>query len=121
MAFGSVFFPTGEYTVTRTAQGSYVNGLYVPGATEDIQITADIQPVKGDLLRNLREGQSSDDVRVVYTNVELVALDETRGIVADVLEHDGDLWRVFKVERFRVFANRWRAMIERIDSAPVET
>lgn len=121
MSLSSVIFPTDLYVVTRTNQGAYVDGDYVPGSTEEITITAGIQPVSGDMLRNLREGQISDDVRVVYTAVELVALDETAGIVADTLVHDGDVWRVFKVERFRILANRWRAHIERIGAAPVET
>jgi hypothetical protein len=123
MSLSGVIFPTGEYNVTRTTAGTYdENGLYVPGDETELTIVADIQAVSGQDLQNLREGQRATDVRVVYTNAALIALDEVNGIVGDLVEHDGEIWRVFKVQRFRVFADRWRAYMERINrAAPVET
>lgn len=123
MSIASVIFPTGEYTVTRTEVGAYdENGQYEPGDTSTLTIIADIQPVTGEELQNLREGQRANDVRVVYTNSALVALDEVNGIVGDLIEHDGEMWRVFRVQKFRVLANRWRAYMERINqAAPIVT
>lgn len=117
MSLAGVIFPTGEYSVKRTNEGTYVNGDYVPGAEETLTIVAGIQPLTGRELQNLRRGITATEVRVVYTNRELIALDETAGIVPDIITVDGDEWRVFKCERFRILANRWRAYIERVGAA----
>ena len=112
MSLGAVLFPTGTYTVTRTEAGSRTDGHYTPGAPSTLQIVADVQAVTGRLLRDLPEGRRAEDTMVVYTLTELIALDPATD--SDVISIDGDDWRVFKVQRFRVFANRYRAWVERI-------
>lgn len=112
MSFGSVFFPTGTYTVTRTVRGTTTNGRYTPGATSTLSIVADVQHVSGNALRDLPEGMRSEETRIVYTTTALIA--QTLANDPDVIAIDGDNWRVNRVDRFRVFANRYRALVERI-------
>lgn len=112
MGFGSVFFPTGTYTVTRTARGTTTLGRYTPGATSTFPIVADVQHVSGDQLRDLPEGVRSEESRILYTTTALTAQSTTHD--ADVIAIDGDNWRVIRVDRFRVFANRYRAIVERV-------
>jgi hypothetical protein len=59
MAFGSVFFPTGTYVVTRTARGTTTLGRYVAGGTSTLNCVADVQDVSGDQLEDLPEGVTS--------------------------------------------------------------
>lgn len=112
MAFGSVFFPTGTYTVTRTARGTVTLGRYTPGATSTFPIVADVQDVTGDYLRDLPEGVRTEDARMVFTTTLLVAKSQTAD--ADIISIDGDNWRVSRVYTARVFATRYRALVERI-------
>lgn len=112
MSLNAVIFPTGTYTVTRTAAGTYTNGKYTAGAASTFPIVADVQPVSGELLRDLPEGRRAEETRVLFTLTELRALKPTTD--SDVVAIDGESWRVFKVERFRIFANRYRAWVERV-------
>jgi hypothetical protein len=111
----SVLFPTGEYTVTRTATGAYVSGRYQSGEPESFTIIADVQPVTGELLRDLPEGMRADETRVVFTTAELRALDDASE--PDVIDIDGYHWRVVRVQRFRALADRTRAWCERLGPA----
>jgi spermidine synthase len=112
VGFGSVLFPTGTYAVTRTARGVLALGRYTAGAVTTVQIVADVQHVSGDMLRDLPEGVRTEEVRIVYTTTQLYAQDTTHD--PDVIAIDGDTWRVFRVDRFRVFANRFRALVQRV-------
>jgi len=111
MAFGSVFFPTGTYTVTRTARGVLAQGRYTGGAQSTLDIVADVQHVSGDMLKDLPEGVRSEEVRLVFTTTQLFTESPTHD--PDMIAIDGDSWRVIRVDRFRVFADRYRAMVQR--------
>ena len=112
MSLSSVIFPTGSYTVTRTAAGSYALGRYTSGGTSTFLITAGVQPVTGRVLRDLPEGRRAEETLVLYTTTQLIALDPADE--SDTIAIDGESWRVFKVEHFRILANRYRAWVERV-------
>jgi hypothetical protein len=112
MGFGSVFFPTGTYVVTRTARGTVAQGRYTPGATATLNCVADVQDVTGDHLNDLPEGVSSSNARMLYTTTLLLA--ESPANDADVVAIDGEDWKVVRVYTARVFANRYRALVVRI-------
>jgi hypothetical protein len=112
MGLGAVLFPTGTYTVTRTARGATVLGRYTPGATSTFPLVADVQAVDGDELKDLPEGRRGAETRVVYAATELVA--ETPNADGDVIAIDGDDWVVVRCQRYRVFANRYRAYVQRL-------
>jgi hypothetical protein len=128
-SFTDVLFPTGTYTVTRTEAGEHVDGRYASGSKSTFPIVADVQAVgtggtggdaNGSTLRDLTEGRRAENTLVLYTISELRALDG--GTEPDVIEIEGELWRVFRVQRFRVFANRYRVWVERLNATPpVET
>lgn len=112
MGFGSVFFPTGTYVVTRTARGTTVLGRYTPGGTSSVNCVADVQDVTGDHLEDLPEGVTSSNARMLYTTTLLIAESPTTD--ADRVAIDGDNWKVVRVYTARVFANRYRALVVRI-------
>lgn len=116
MGFGDVMFPTGTYTVTRTAQGARVDGHYASGAATTFPIVANVQDVTGELLKDLPEGMRAEETRVVFTITELRSLADTTE--PDVITIDGYLWRVVRAQRARVFAQRTRAWVERVRPAP---
>lgn len=62
-------------TITRTAAGSYVNGVFTAGSTSTINITASIQPVNGEDMKPLPEGRRVDDFVKVYTDADLQVSD----------------------------------------------
>lgn len=115
MGLGSVIFPTGTYTVTRTARGTTALGRYTPGATSTFTIVADVQDVDGDELQDLPEGARGADTRVVFTTSNLISQGPDED--GDVVAIDGELWRVVRVKRARVFANRCRAYVQRLRPA----
>lgn len=116
MSISAVIFPTGEYTLRRTAQGTRTNGHYESGAASTLTIVAGVQPVEGELLKDLPEGMRADETRVVFTTTELRALTDTEE--PDHIEIDGALWRVEKAQRYRILANRTRAWVQRIGPIP---
>jgi len=85
--------------VIRQAVGTYTDGRFVPAANQPkVTITAVIQPLSGRELEALPEGQSAEDTRVVFTEYKLVTRTPTSS--PDQIEYDGELWRVYQVERW---------------------
>lgn len=123
MSFGVVMFPTGTYTVTRTEVGDYTQGRYASGPQSTFPIVADVQAVSGRTLKDLPEGKRAEDVQVLYTLAELRAgkpaepqasASDDPAVEPDLVEIDGEQWRVFRVQKFRVFAKRYRVWVERV-------
>lgn len=103
-------FATGTYTRTRTAVGTTTDGDYTPGATSTTSIIACVQPVEGADLHALPEGRHADNSRVVYTISDLRA-----SPIPDKVTIEGDLYEVFKVERWDAFgATHYKAMVSRL-------
>lgn len=100
---------TGTYTVTRTTGGTHVKGHWVDGSDSTFSIDASVQPV-GEEVKDLPEGQTMDNVRVIYTATELTGrrpgvpatppADDTGRRDADRITIDGDIYRVYKVEKW---------------------
>jgi uncharacterized protein involved in copper resistance len=94
--------------VTRRTGGSMVNGIWVPGPATTFTIPAvSIQPatgmqrvVGGRDMRSDEQGQHTDDVRAIYTYVEL--RDRTPANDPDQLAFDGGTWIVTRVERWQI-------------------
>jgi hypothetical protein len=107
-------FASGQYTVTRHAAESYVDGLLVAGSTSTFSITASVQPVTGRELQTLPEAQHGREVRVVFTTAEL----RTRqaGNAPDTIEIDGETWAVERQEGWNAFGGyHSRAFITRME------
>lgn len=112
MGLGAVLFPTGTYTVTRTARGTATLGRYTPGMTGTFSIVADVQDVDGDELQDLPEGSRGAETRVVFTITNLIAQGPDRD--GDVISIDDEPWRVVRVRRARALASRCRAYVQRL-------
>ena len=57
--------------VKRKVAGTVVDGLFVEGATSDINITASIQPLKPDEVKQLPEGRRNSKPFWLFTATEL--------------------------------------------------
>lgn len=110
-----MLFPTGTYTVTRTATGARVNGHYTSGAQTQFPIAAGVQPVTGRLLEDLPEGMHAEETRVVFAAIELRGVTPgAPGNEPDQITIDGEQYRVVEVKKFAILAQRWRCYVERL-------
>lgn len=73
-------------TIKRTAPGSYVNGLFVDGATSTFLIQATVQPMTGEDMFTLPEGRRLSDYVKVYTDTLIQ-------VVAEGQQPDRLVWR----------------------------
>ena len=62
---------TGDYTVTRTAAGTFAAGIAVPGAISSVTITAAVYQATGRDLERLPEARRSIESRVLFTVTRL--------------------------------------------------
>jgi hypothetical protein len=89
-------FATGSYVVTRAGTGSFVAGVYVPGASSTFSIVASVQPVNPQDLLRLPEGERSTDRKAVYTTTELRTA-EAEGALSDRITYRGSTYEVESV------------------------
>ena len=94
---------TGSYTVTRWAVGSFTDGIYAKGAPTTFAIRAVLEVATGmqrvvpgrDMLGE-PEGQTVNDVRILYSKEELRTRQPDQE--PDEVTIDGSQWLVFRVE-----------------------
>jgi hypothetical protein len=92
-------------TVERTAGGTYVNGLYVPGAVSSFKMVASVQQPTMQQLQRLPENQRLLDTRMFYCNkVVFTANDRTNG-VADHILYKGNRYTVLAVGDWSVYGH----------------
>jgi hypothetical protein len=121
MSLLSPSFNTGAYTVTRSSgHGTTVDGHYTPPATTTIpSVFASVQPVSGRALKDLREGVSADDVRMVFTDTPLFTVDQNHDFqdFIDIPDDSGRLerYRVTNVKHFTVLSGHYLAIVERTE------
>jgi len=58
-------------TLRRPAVGSYVDGVWIEGATTDSTITASIQPLTGEDMQELPEGRRESEGYKMYTSTQV--------------------------------------------------
>ena len=59
------------YAVKRTAEGSYTNGVHNSGSVTNLTIKGNCQPVSGDDIIQLSEGDRKKQLLKIYTEEEL--------------------------------------------------
>lgn len=98
---------TDTLTVTRTAEGSYVNGIYAPGATSTFEIDAVVQPafnlnrvIGGADLQAGLDLQRVETIYQVHTVTEIKGRTETTD--PDVITYNGDDYTVARVEEWEL-------------------
>lgn len=63
-------------TIKRLAPGSYVDGIFTPGAETSFTIQASVQPLRDDEIKNLPEGRRASDVVKLYTISDLLTVED---------------------------------------------
>lgn len=107
-----------RYKVTRQKnEGSYINGRWQPTSKlETFEIVASIQPIDGNQLQLLPEGERTSEMRNLYTATKLNTANEDKTINADIILIGSDYWEVQKVETWSPnLLNHFKCLIVRIN------
>lgn len=91
------------YTVYRTAQGAFVDGVYAVGAVTTFDIQANIQDTSGEKLENPPEAQYASSLKVIFTTTEL----RTRTLTnePDKISIDSKIYEIFQVDHWDFFGS----------------
>lgn len=107
----------GQESVTKrtyAAGARGTDGRYTAGAATDSTILASIQPMNGEELATLPEGERHPDQRKCYTRTALQAGDIDAGLIADHILVDGIEYEVRQVERQRAVLPHYKARLVRM-------
>ena len=98
-------------TVTRRAQGIFVNGRYVPGTASTITVeNCSVQPLNDRELQNLPEGHRTKDMLKLYTpEVLQVAKDP------DHVTYEGTEFEVQAMANWRPQGNYHRYLLVEVE------
>lgn len=78
------------FTVLREAAGTYVGGVWTPGARSWLTVPMSGQPVvMGQDLKALPEGRHKSDFRKFYSGTELVSTQDGEGTQPDIIVDQG--------------------------------
>lgn len=91
-------FLTGTYEVTRSKNGSYEMGRYVPGADETIQMNGSLQPTNARELKIPEEGARLKQFWKFYTDKAVLTIGTKSLSKADVIKVNGETYKVWSVE-----------------------
>lgn len=95
-------FKTGAYTITRQANGSYVNGRLVPGSDSTFTVDAVVVPLTGKDLKILPEALHSRSAYTVMTTTKVGV--QTQALhKGDRITIDSDVHTVIKSHDWTAF------------------
>ena len=94
---GGATQPLGD---TETASGGYVDGDYQDGATTTFTAVISLQPITGQELVLLKEGNRSKRYLRGYTSTRLFTETESSASNADRIEYDSQIFEVLEVEKW---------------------
>ena len=98
---------------TRAGAGQFVGGIWQPGTPSAQTIAACVHAVSPEMTQNLPEGIRTESEIVVYSRSELRAADEEAKTVADVIEWQGQDYKVLQVWN-RVEGSHYKAVAGRV-------
>ena len=78
--------------------GSYVQGIFTPGARSVITIQASIQPVSGQDMITAPEGRRIQDMIKIYTSTELKQAEEGAGQQPDIVVWQGNGYEITSMD-----------------------
>ena len=88
--------------ILREAAGTYMNGVWAPGARSALTTLASVQPVvMGQDMHALPEGRHLSDFVKLYTNDKLNVTADGEGVQPDIIIHEG-----YGYELVSIFANQ---------------
>jgi hypothetical protein len=106
----------GGLTATRYSPGSYVDGLWVDGGTEQVAFDpVAVMPLTGKEVEVLPEGLRSKNAIQLLSTVQPKAADESAGSKGDAFTYDGQTFEVRVVENWSALAGYWRAVAVEVD------
>ena len=89
---------TSKILVTQpTGEGRYVDGRFIEGKKETIEIMASVQPMMPSEIKMLPEGRRNFEGIKIYSDVKLKVSDELNNKNASILEYDGKKYEVQRV------------------------
>ena len=81
-------------TVIRTAAGSYVDGLYVKGATSTFKTLASVQQPSPIQLEILPEGEKDKDIKLFISKKPMRTTNDEAGLIADLVMYKGQQYKI---------------------------
>jgi hypothetical protein len=84
--------------IRETKSGSYVRGIWTPGKASEFEIQATVEPLDGQDLLLIPEGERTKEMIRIYSELELKTADEACARKADVVRYQGKLYEVHKVK-----------------------
>ena len=98
-------------SVSRPGAGTMTDGRWVAGVPSTFDAVMSIQPLNGDDIEELPEGQRTRNIIKGYTATELQTTNEGSGIKADVVTYNSKTFEVQTVERWRGDLNHWKVLM----------
>jgi len=103
-----------QFTFHRSTGGQYVNGKWVKGSVIDIILTASLQPVTGDELKQLPQGRRSDQTYKMYSSIKLKTVRDTKN--PDYTMLDGEKFEVISVSpNQNNIINHYKIIIQKVN------
>lgn len=93
-----ILIPTVSFIVTRTEPGEYLDGIYTPGVTEDIEFTGCIQPYNSSYAEKLYKANNAQEetgmILVMTNQAEIKTANQSTGQLADIITYKDQKYRV---------------------------
>ena len=87
--------------VTRKTGGDFVNGIWTPGTTTDVDISASVQPASPDDMQRLPEGRRQEKAYVLRSDQELIETNDNAEQSADLVTIGGEDYEVVRCSRWQ--------------------
>lgn len=102
--------------ITRQTPGAYVNGVYIAGVNSTLNILASVQPVSGEDQVVLPEGKRLSDFVKVYTDTELLIVNELTNQQPDKLTWRGHIYECIELGAHRMdVISHWKYIFSRLN------
>lgn len=93
-------FQNAELIINRPGPGEYTDGRFVKGQVLTFKAIASVQQATPKEINMLPEGRRNKEMKVVFTESELIPTDETAQTSGDFFEYKGKTYEVHKVEEW---------------------
>lgn len=94
--------PTEQLTVERHEKGIWQDGRFVKSELSGFEISASVQPLRGNEVKILPEHRRTSESLKIYTTDQLRTSDELNQLPADVIIHDGKRFEIFSVSNWSI-------------------
>lgn len=90
-------------SVSRTASGGYINGLFVQGPVSKFVTLASVQQPNPKELQIVDKGERAKSLLTFRSLKQLRALDDRKNVIADVVTYDGGQYKIIAEGNWRVY------------------